>query len=125
MASTGRSRSTASLPVLVSKPLQVANMEKPASQPTLFPETNDDDENAPPTVHYAPADSRTLYVTQKSVADDEPTSKLKTLYYEDAFTTRGSLTSPRERVAQDSVVVAELKTNWKVRAGYSEWLSLY
>ncbi|CAL5867019.1 uncharacterized protein PFLUO_LOCUS1231 [Penicillium psychrofluorescens] len=115
LTSTGRSRSTASLPVLVSKSLQDANVEKPTFQPTLFPGKNEDDENAPPAVHYAPADSRTLYVTQKSV-EDEPVSKLKTLYYEDAFTTRGSHSSPKERVGQDSVVVAELKTNWKVRA---------
>ncbi|KAJ5819080.1 hypothetical protein N7474_004671 [Penicillium riverlandense] len=112
LTSSGRSRSTASLPVLVSRPLQDANVEKPAFQPTLFPENNEDDENVPPTVHYAPVDSRTLYVTQKSV-EDEPVSKLKTLYYEDAFTTRGSHNSPKERFGQDSVVVAELKTNWK------------
>ncbi|KAJ5626365.1 Tautomerase [Penicillium lagena] len=57
LTSTRRSRSTASLPVLVSKPLQNINVEKPAFQPTLFPENNEDDENAPPTVHYAPADA--------------------------------------------------------------------
>ncbi|KAJ5625209.1 hypothetical protein N7510_001518 [Penicillium lagena] len=113
LTSTGRSRSTASLPVLVSKPLQNINVEKPTLQPTLFPENNEDDENAPPTVHYAPADSRTLYVTQKSAENEPVVSQLKTLYYEDAFTTRGSHNSPKERVGQDSVVVAELKTNWK------------
>lgn len=53
--------------------------------------------------------------------------KRKTQYYEEAFATRGSHNSPQERVVQDSVVVIELKTNYKacpIQAQARPWLIL-
>ncbi|KAJ5162054.1 hypothetical protein N7492_007446 [Penicillium capsulatum] len=42
---------------------------------------------------------------------ESPVAKVKQLLYEDAFAVRSSHNSPQERVARNSVVVAELKTN--------------
>lgn len=42
----------------------------------------------------------------------------KSTYYEEAFSSRGSHNSPRERIIQDSVVVAELTTSAKVIPGF-------
>ncbi|KAJ5712057.1 hypothetical protein N7488_006213 [Penicillium malachiteum] len=44
-----------------------------------------------------------------------PAPKKKSQYYEDAFTARGVHNSPQDRVAQDSIVVIELKTNCKIK----------
>ena len=59
------------------------------------------------------SESMPVYLSQKSV-DDSPVTKMKKLYYEDAFTARGSHNSPKDRVTYESVVVVELKTNTKV-----------
>lgn len=51
------------------------------------------------------------------VAEDIETAAMrkdKMKYYEDAFTARGPHNTAQDRVAQDSVVIAELKTNCKV-----------
>lgn len=106
-------------PLLAIKALQDTNVQEPkleklAAAPTLFGEDSENDENVAPAVRYAPTEAKTIYVAQKSV-EDSPLTKTKTLYYEDAFTARGSHNSPKDRVAQDSLVVAELKTNFRVR----------
>lgn len=93
--------------------MKVLRPEIPAAPPILFGEDQEDDENVAPTVRYAPVRAKTVYVHHKSV-DDSPLTKNKTLYYEDAFNMRGSHNSPKERVAQDSLVVAALATNISV-----------
>lgn len=65
-----------------------------------------------PVTRFA-SESMPVYLPQKSV-DDSPVTKTKKLYYEDAFTARGSHNSPKDRVTHESVVVVELKTNTKV-----------
>lgn len=113
-------QSTISLPTLAPKiPTEInmqqrAKSERQAIAPFLFPENDRDEENIAPMKQYVP-EVKPVYVTHKSVEDDlSPTNtKMKTMYYEDAFAVRGSHNSPKERVAQDSVVVAELNTNHK------------
>ena len=53
-------------------------------------------------------------VSFKPLVIDSSAPKTKTDYYNDAFTFRGSPTSPQERVTRDSIIVAELKTNIQV-----------
>lgn len=78
----------------------------------MFKEEKHDEENIAPATRFA-SESMPIYLSQKSV-DDSPLTKVKKLYYEDAFTARGSHNSPKDRVTHESVVVVELKTNTKV-----------
>lgn len=77
----------------------------------MFLDDKKDDENIAPLLRYA-ADVKPPVVEQST--EEPPITKTKTSYYDDAFAFRGAHNSPQERVAQDSVVVAELKTNYKV-----------
>jgi hypothetical protein len=86
--------------------------ERPARTSSMFKEDKHDQENIAPETRYA-SESMPVYVSQKNV-DDSPLTKAKKLYYEDAFTTRGSHNSLKDRVTHESVVVVELKTNTKV-----------
>ncbi|CEO59488.1 hypothetical protein PMG11_04163 [Penicillium brasilianum] len=113
--------STTSLPTLAPKiPAKINLHQRPKSErqaiaPFLFPEDCKDDENAVPAQQYFP-DSEPAFVISKSVENESPTStKKKTMYYEDAFAIRGSHSSPKDRVALDSVVIAELATNHKAK----------
>lgn len=90
-----------------------ANVQKPATGPKLFMDDTKDDENAFPTLRYAP-DPKPFYVAPKNI-EDSPVNKRMAVYYDELLSFRGPSNSPQERVAQDSVVVAELKTSHKVR----------
>lgn len=109
--------STTSLPALAPKiPTEINLHQRPKSErqaiaPFLFPEDDREDENVAPVQHYFP-ETKPAYVISKSVEDESPTTT-KTMYYEDAFAIRGSHNSPKDRVALDSVVIAELATNHK------------
>ncbi|KAJ5945431.1 hypothetical protein N7516_005599 [Penicillium verrucosum] len=83
--------------------------ERPARTSSMFKEEKHDKENIAPATRFA-SESMPIYLSQKSV-DDSPLTKVKKLYYEDAFTARGSHNSPKDRVTHESVVVVELKTN--------------
>jgi len=76
---------------------------------SLFKGDKHDDENTAPIT----SDCKPKFVTQKNV-EDIPVTKAKKLYYDDAFTVRGSHNSPKDRVTLESVVVVELKTNTQV-----------
>jgi hypothetical protein len=91
--------------------LQGSNLQRIESAPGLFADTTKE-ENVVPTVRHAP-DAKAFSVAEKTVGE-APVAKKKTQYYEEVFGHRGSHNSPSERVHQDSVVVAELKTNHKV-----------
>lgn len=79
----------------------------------MFKKEKHDEENIVPITRFA-SESMPIYLSQKGV-DDSPLTKEKKLYYEDAFTARGSHNSPKDRVTHESVVVVvELKTNTKV-----------
>ncbi|KAJ5764836.1 Tautomerase [Penicillium odoratum] len=89
--------------------------ERPVTLPSPLP---GNDENITPAF-YAP-ETKTVYSVKDvhSAKDvEDPVVKTKTAYYEDAFVTRGFHSSPQERIVQNSVVVAELKTNCKLRDG--------
>lgn len=68
------------------------------------------DENIAPNL---PPNCRPMILAQK---DDEntPVTKVKKMYYEDAFSVRGSHNSPKDRMTFESVVVVEIKTNTRV-----------
>ncbi|KGO39500.1 Tautomerase [Penicillium expansum] len=95
--------------------------ERPARTSSLFKEDKHDEENIIPVTRFAP-ESMPIYLSQKNV-DDSPLTKVKKLYYEDAFTARGSHNSPKDRVTHESVVVVELKTNTKSKDDASKLLS--
>jgi hypothetical protein len=113
-------QSTISLPTLAPKiPAEINIYKLPKSErqaiaPFLFPEDDKDDENVAPIKHDV-QESKPAYEAYKSFDEEFPTTtNKKTMYYEDAFAIRGPSNSPKERVAQDSVVIAELTTNLKV-----------
>ncbi|KAJ5378529.1 Tautomerase [Penicillium cosmopolitanum] len=83
--------------------------ERPARAPTLF-----SNENLAPNIRYGP--SKNAHILEKSIEEVSMPKKpeTKSTYYEEAFSSRGSHNSPRERIIQDSVVVAELTTSAKV-----------
>lgn len=86
--------------------------ERTARVPSLFP-----DENVAPGARYT-SGYKTAHVKESS--EEVPASKKpekKSDYYEEAFSSRGSHNSPKGRVLQDSVVIAELITSSKVRHG--------
>ncbi|KAJ5953750.1 hypothetical protein N7501_008029 [Penicillium viridicatum] len=95
--------------------------ERPARTSSMFKEEKHDEENIAPTTRFA-SESMPIYLSQKSV-DDSPLTKVKKLYYEDAFTARGSHNSPKDRVTHESVVVVELKTNTKAKDDTPKLLS--
>lgn len=103
------SQSTPLLPLLPK--LQDSNVrskrERPVTLPSPFPGR---EENISPTLRDVP-EPKVMYSTE--VPEDAPVKK-KSHYYEDAFTSRGSRNSAQDRIAQNSVVVAELITNCKV-----------
>ncbi|CAI7649593.1 unnamed protein product [Penicillium viridicatum] len=95
--------------------------ERPARTSSMFKEEKHDEENIAPATRFA-SESMPIYLSQKSV-DDSPLTKVKKLYYEDAFTARGSHNSPKDRVTHESVVVVELKTNNKAKDDTPKLLS--
>ncbi|CAG8908630.1 unnamed protein product [Penicillium egyptiacum] len=95
--------------------------ERPARTSSMFKEDKHDEENIIPSTRFT-SESMPIYVSQKSV-DDSPLTKVKKLYYEDAFTARGSHNSPKDRVTHESVVVVELKTNTKAKDDTPKLLS--
>ncbi|KAJ5746953.1 uncharacterized protein N7511_008649 [Penicillium nucicola] len=89
-------------------------------RPTLPTEENQE-ENVAPTTHVA--EPKPVYLVPKGVPDSPITQPMRIMYYDDAFTTRGSNHSPKERVTQDSVVVVRLKTNIKAKEKTPKLLS--
>lgn len=117
-------RSSSSLPLvpLATIPTAAAakvdpNLQKPPSGPILFVDDKKD-ENVAPFLRYT-ADVKPPVIPQ--TMDEPAITKSKTSYYEDTFAVRGAHNSPKERVAQDSVILAELKMNYKVclASGYT------
>ncbi|KAJ5743186.1 hypothetical protein N7533_010288 [Penicillium manginii] len=95
--------SMASSPDLESRPTRQARA------PTLF-----SDENIAPSIRYGP--SKNAHLLERSMDDviARKQAETKSTYYEEAFSSRGSHNSPRERILQDSIVVAELTTSAKI-----------
>lgn len=84
--------------------------ERPRRTSSLFKEDAHDENIAP----IPQPGCKPIFVAQKGV-EHAPITKMKKLYYDDAFTTRGSHNSPTDRVTFESIVVAELKINTRVR----------
>ncbi|CAI7641916.1 unnamed protein product [Penicillium bialowiezense] len=73
------------------------------------------DENIPPITQ---RELKPILLTRKGM-EDPPITKVKKLYYDDAFATRGAHNSPKDRVTFESVVVVELKINTQVEGSVS------
>ncbi|GLB08770.1 ADP-ribose 1''-phosphate phosphatase [Aspergillus tubingensis] len=101
---------------------QKNKLERAPVRPSMFLEEKDDDE-APISALTggAPLDVKPAHVERKSV-EEKPMTRTKSQYFEDAFSTRGPLTSPRTQISQDSVVVVEIKVNTKVQVKEMESL---
>ncbi|KAJ5998007.1 hypothetical protein N7499_005597 [Penicillium canescens] len=93
--------------------------ERPAPS-SLFKEENQEENVAPITRLSEP---KPVYLAPKCVPDSPIAKPMKTMYYEDAFTVRGLNHSPKDRVAQGSVVIVELKTNIKAKENTPKLLS--
>ncbi|PYI07164.1 hypothetical protein BO78DRAFT_469442 [Aspergillus sclerotiicarbonarius CBS 121057] len=94
---------------------QKNKLERSPVRPSMFLEEKDDDETpVPALVGGAPVDVKSAHVERKSV-EEKPMTRTKSQYFEDAFSTRGPLCSPRSQISQDSVVVVEIKINTKVK----------
>lgn len=87
------------------------NPQQPPRGPAVFVDDNKDVENIGPFLRYA-ADVKPPVVRQN--LEQPPMTKTKVSYYEDAFNYRGVHNSPQDRVAQEAIIVADLKTNYKV-----------
>lgn len=85
--------------------------ERPRRTSSLFKEDKHDENIAP----IPQSECKPIFVAQKGF-EHAPITKMKKLYYDDAFTTRGSHNSPTDRVTFESIVVVELKINTRVRA---------
>ncbi|CAG7988887.1 unnamed protein product [Penicillium olsonii] len=83
--------------------------EKPTGGLDLSDEERSN-ENIAPIASIARPDLKPAFVTRKGM-EDSATAKVKKLYYDDIFATRGSHNSPKDRVTFESVVVVEFKTN--------------
>ncbi|GLA03916.1 ADP-ribose 1''-phosphate phosphatase [Aspergillus niger] len=94
---------------------QKNKLERDPVRPSMFLEEKDDDE-APNSALTggAPLDVKPVHIERKSV-EEKPMTRTKSQYFEDAFSTRGPLTSPRTQISQDSVVVVEIKINTKIK----------
>jgi len=108
----GRPAATTTSVPLAPVILPETNLRRTEAAPRLFGDSKRE-ENVVPTVRYLP-ENKAFYVAEKSVVE-APVAKKKSQYYEEMFGHRGSHISPSEHVHQDSLVVAELKTNHKVR----------
>ncbi|KAJ5682945.1 Tautomerase [Penicillium macrosclerotiorum] len=122
-------QSSVSLPPLPVKTQPQTKVQRPQSEskavvPSLFPqEGQTDNENIAPALRYFQS-TKPVYVVPNSVEeDDSPVAKKKTMYYEDAFAFRASPHPPKERIVQDSVVVAELTTNRRAKDGLVKLVS--
>ncbi|KAJ5991771.1 Tautomerase [Penicillium sp. IBT 35674x] len=82
--------------------------ERPATLPSPFPGR---EENISPTVRDVPK-PKLIYSTK---GPEDTLVKKKPHYHENTFGTPDSHHSPQDRLLQDSVVVAELKTNCRVQ----------
>ncbi|RAL05468.1 MIF domain protein [Aspergillus ibericus CBS 121593] len=92
---------------------QKNKLERTPVKPSMFLEEKDDDDTPVPALAgRAPVDVKSAQVERKSV-EERPTTRTKSQYFEDAFSTRGPLSSPRSQISQDSVVVVEIKMNTK------------
>ncbi|KAB8238421.1 hypothetical protein ETB97_010137 [Aspergillus alliaceus] len=86
---------------------QRSKLDKLPPRPPMFmEETDEDDSVAPNLTRRSSPDPASLEVVRKSVGE-EPMRQTKLQYYEDTFGTRRR--DPRDRVALDSVIVAEIK----------------
>ncbi|KAJ6031701.1 Tautomerase [Penicillium herquei] len=118
LATNIESQSSPSLPLLHRKSEENARPkpERPWTLQSPYPEERGD--TILPALHYVPHKSVPLpweEILPLKECQNLPAPKKKTQYYEDAFNARGVHNSPQDRVAQDSIVVIELKTNCKIK----------
>lgn len=87
------------------------NPQQPLHGPAVFLDDKKDVENIAPFLRYAPG-VKPPVVRQNQ--EQPPITKSKLSYFEDSFNYRGVHNSPQDRVAQGAIIVADLKTNYKV-----------
>ncbi|KAJ5676539.1 uncharacterized protein N7477_002172, partial [Penicillium maclennaniae] len=89
------------------------NVRRIGTVPSLIFKEVTNEENLLPKARYDP--DKAFYVTEKNVAEEQMVKKRPQQYYEEFFGGRDSSDPPRERIYQDSVLVAELKTSHAVK----------
>ncbi|KAJ6121138.1 hypothetical protein N7523_005418 [Penicillium sp. IBT 18751x] len=89
------------------------NVRRIETVPSLIFKEVTNEENQLPKARYDP--DKAFYVTEKNVAEEQMVKKRPQQYYEEVFGGRDSSDPPRERIYQDSVLVAELKTSHAVK----------
>ncbi|PWY89978.1 Tautomerase/MIF [Aspergillus heteromorphus CBS 117.55] len=95
---------------------QRSKLERAPVRPSMFLEEKDEDDDPPiaALTSGAPLDVKSNRAEHKS-NEDKPIQRSRSHYYEDVFSTRGPLTSPRTQISQESVVVIELKVNSQIK----------
>lgn len=88
------------------------NLRRSETVPSLIFKEVTNEENLLPTGRYA--HDKAFYVTERSAAEEQMVKKRPQQYYEEVFGIRDSSDPPRERIRQDSVLVAEFKTSHAV-----------
>ncbi|EAW07197.1 MIF domain protein [Aspergillus clavatus NRRL 1] len=102
---------------------QKNKLERAAIKPSMFFEEKEDDDTATTgPKRGGSADAPSVQVAHKSVKE-EPSPQAKNHYFEDVFSSRGPLISPRTRISNDSIVVIEVKTNSRVSYDDSKLVS--
>ncbi|RAL16929.1 MIF domain protein [Aspergillus homomorphus CBS 101889] len=94
---------------------QKNKLDRAPVRPSMFLEEKDDDENQIyPLKPGAPAEVKPTHLERKSM-ENESVLRPRTQHFEDLFTTRGPLSSPRSQVSHDSVIVVEVKINTRIK----------
>lgn len=94
---------------------QKSSLERNSIIPSVFIDEAEEEESTVPEMKSRPStDTKPPRLVNKSF-EEEPASRLKTRYFEDAFSTRGPMVSPRTRINQESIVVVDIRCNTRVR----------
>ena len=94
---------------------QKSSLERNSIIPSVFIDEAEEEESTVPEMKSRPStETKPPHLVNKSF-EKEPASRLKTRYFEDAFSARGPMASPRTRINQESIVVVDIKCNTRVR----------
>ncbi|PLB44615.1 hypothetical protein P170DRAFT_367654 [Aspergillus steynii IBT 23096] len=93
---------------------QKTRLDRSPARPSVFVENIDDDDDMDaPAVHGPPSDSKLGPVNADG--EDDSMTRAKTRYFEEIFSIRSPLASPKTRTNQESIIVVEVKLRTRVK----------
>lgn len=93
---------------------QKSSLERNPMIPSVFIDEAEEEESTVPEMKSRPSTNPKPPRRVNRSFDEGPAARLKTRYFEDAFSARGPLVSMRNRVDQESIVVVDVKFNTRV-----------